>query len=53
MNELDNYDDIDPKEIEDLLGFMDSLEEKDDIDYNLIMDTFGLDIEGLEKEMEN
>ena len=53
MSELENYDDIDPKEIEDLLGFMNSLEEKDDIDYNLIMDTFGLDIEGLEKEMEN
>jgi len=53
MSELENYDDIDPKEIEELLGFMDSLQEKDDIDYNLIMDTFGLDIEGLEKEMEN
>lgn len=53
MSELENYDDIDPKEIEELLGFMDSLQEKDDVDYNLIMDTFGLDIEGLEKEMEN
>lgn len=53
MSELENYDDIDPKEIEELLGFMDSLQEKDDIDYDLIMDTFGLDIEGLEKEMEN
>ena len=53
MSELENYDDLDPKEIEELLGFMNSLEEKSDVDYNLLMETFGLDIEGLERDMEN
>lgn len=53
MDQLENFDDVDPKEVENFLGFMNSLEENNDVDYDLIMDTFGLDIEGLEKEMEN
>ena len=53
MDQLENFDDIDPKEVENFLGFMNSLEENDDVDYDLIMNTFGLDIQGLEKEMEN
>lgn len=53
MTDTENFDDIDPKEVEELLGFMNSLNENDDVDYDLIMNTFGLDLQGLEKEMED
>lgn len=49
--ELDN---INEEEINMLMKLLDEIEvdESEDIDYNTIMDSFGIDIEELEKEME-
>ena len=49
--ELDN---INEEEINMLMKLLDEIEvdESEDIDYNAIMDSFGIDIEELEKEME-
>jgi hypothetical protein len=48
--ELDN---INEEEINMLMKLLDEIEvdESEDIDYNAIMDSFGIDIEELEKEM--
>ena len=51
---MEEFDDISDKEIKDLMDILESMsdEETDDVDYDLIMKTFGLDVPELEKEME-
>lgn len=49
---MEGFDDSEQKDLEDLIKFMDTLEEdSDDINYGKIMDVFGLDLKELEKEM--
>lgn len=52
---MEEFDDISDKEIKDLMDILESMsdEETDDVDYDLIMKTFGLDVPELEKEMDN
>lgn len=52
---MEEFDDISDKEIKDLMEVLESMsdEETDDVDYDLIMKTFGLDVPELEKEMDN
>jgi dUTP pyrophosphatase len=52
---MEEFDDINDKDIKDLMDILESMsdEETDDVDYDLIMKTFGLDVPELEKEMEN
>jgi dUTP pyrophosphatase len=51
---MEEFDDINEKDIKDLMDILESMsdEETDDVDYDLIMKTFGLDVPELEKEME-
>jgi dUTP pyrophosphatase len=51
---MEEFDDISDKDIKDLMEVLESMsdEETDDVDYDLIMKTFGLDVLELEKEME-
>lgn len=51
---MEEFDDINDKDIKDLMDILESMsdEETDDVDYDLIMKTFGLDVPELEKEME-
>jgi len=51
---MEELNDVDPKDLENLLMFMDTIEDKEDedVDYGLIMDAFGLDLKELEREME-
>lgn len=51
---MEEFDDISDKEIKDLMDILESMsdEETDDVDYDLIMKTFGLDVPELEKEMD-
>lgn len=51
---MEEFDDISDKDIKDLMEVLESMsdEETDDVDYDLIMKTFGLDVPELEKEME-
>ena len=51
---MEEFEDISDKEIKDLMDILESMsdEETDDVDYDLIMKTFGLDVPELEKEME-
>lgn len=50
----EEFDDISEKDMNDIREILDSMtnKEDDDIDYDLIMKTFGLDIPELEQEME-
>lgn len=50
----EEFDDISEKDMNDIREILDSMTNKDDddIDYDLIMKTFGLDIPELEQEME-
>lgn len=52
---MKEFDDIPEKDMKDLMEILDSMsdEDNDDVDYDLIMKTFGLDIPDLEKEMED
>jgi dUTP pyrophosphatase len=50
MSEID--DNINDEELEDLLKILDDIS-NDDIDYNLIMDSFGLDVKELEQDLED
>jgi dUTP pyrophosphatase len=50
---IEEFDDMNPKEIEDLLGFVDTIDDGDDINYDLLMETLGIDFRELEEEMEN
>jgi dUTP pyrophosphatase len=51
---MEEFDDISDKEVKDLMDILDSMsdEDTDDVDYDLIMKTFGLDVPELEKEMD-
>lgn len=51
---MEEFGDISDKEVKDLMDILESMsdEEIDDVDYDLIMKTFGLDVPELEKEME-
>jgi dUTP pyrophosphatase len=51
---MEELNDVDPKDLENLLMFMDTIEDKEDedVDYGFIMDAFGLDLKELEREME-
>jgi dUTP pyrophosphatase len=50
---MSNFNDVSEKEIQDMLKFLDSLDnENNDVDYNAIMETLGLDIPELEKEIQ-
>lgn len=50
---MSNFDDVSEKEMQDMLKFLDSLDdENNDVDYNAIMETLGLDIPELEKEIQ-
>jgi dUTP pyrophosphatase len=51
---MEEFNDINDKDIKDLMDILESMsdEETDDVDYDLIMKTFGLDVPELEKEME-
>lgn len=51
---MEEFDDISDKEVKDLMDILESMsdDQTDDIDYDLIMKTFGLDVPELEKEME-
>jgi dUTP pyrophosphatase len=48
---IEEFDDIEPTDVNELLGFIDNIKDGEDVDYDLIMKNFGLDLEGLEKEM--
>ena len=48
----EELDDIDPKDIENLLGFIDGIDEND-VNYDFIMESLNLDLKGLELEMQN
>jgi dUTP pyrophosphatase len=49
---MEGFEDSQQKDIDDLLKFMDTLEDNsDDVNYDKIMDVFGLDLKELEKEM--
>jgi dUTP pyrophosphatase len=50
---MEELNDVDPKDLENLLMFMDTIEDKEDedVDYGFIMDAFGLDLKELEREM--
>ena len=50
---IEEFDDMNPKEIEDLLGFVDTIDDGDDINYDLLMETLGIDFRVLGEEMEN
>jgi len=50
---IEEFDDMNPKEIEDLLGFVDTIDDGDDINYDLLMETLGIDFRELEEEKEN
>ena len=52
MEEFDDINDNDIKDLMDILESMSDEETDDDVDYDLIMKTFGLDVPELEKEME-
>jgi dUTP pyrophosphatase len=50
---MSNFNDVSEKEMQDMLKFLDSLDdENNDVDYNAIMETLGLDIPELEKEIQ-
>jgi dUTP pyrophosphatase len=50
---MSNFNDVSEKEMQDMLNFLDSLDdENNDVDYNAIMETLGLDIPELEKEIQ-
>jgi len=50
---MSNFNDVSEKEMQDMLKFLDSLDdENNDVDYNTIMETLGLDIPELEKEIQ-
>jgi dUTP pyrophosphatase len=48
----EEFDDVDPKDIENLLNFMDKIEDND-VDYDMIMKSLDLDFQELEEEMQN
>ena len=48
----EELDDIDPKDIENLLGFIDGIDEND-VNYDFIMESLNLDLKSLELEMQN
>jgi len=49
---MEGFEDSEQKDIDDLLKFMDTLEDNsDNVNYDKIMDIFGLDLKELEKEM--
>ena len=48
----EELDDIDPKDIENLLGFIDGIDEND-VNYDFIMENLNLDLKSLELEMQN
>jgi dUTP pyrophosphatase len=49
---MKEFEDVDPKDMENLLGFIENIDEEN-IDYNFIMENLSLDLEELETEMEN
>jgi dUTP pyrophosphatase len=50
---MSNFNNVSEEEIQDMLKFLDSLDdENNDVDYNAIMETLGLDIPELEKEIQ-
>jgi len=48
----EEFDDVDPKDIENLLNFMDKIEDND-VDYDMVMKSLDLDFQELEQEMQN
>ena len=50
---MSNFNNVSEEEIQDMLKFLDSLDdENNDVDYTAIMETLGLDIPELEKEIQ-
>jgi len=49
---MKEFEDVDPKDMENLLGFIENIDEEN-INYNFIMENLSLDLEELEMEMEN
>lgn len=49
---MKEFEDVDPKDMENLLGFIENMDEEN-INYNFIMENLSLDLEELEMEMEN
>lgn len=48
----EDFENDNPEELEDLMNFMNSLEkDSDDVNYDKIIDLFGLDLKELEREM--
>ena len=50
---IDEFDDVNENDIKYLREILDDMPDDDDIDYNIIMDVFGIDIPDIEREMEN
>lgn len=49
---MKEFDDVDPKDIEDLLEFMNNVDDTD-VNYDIIMKNLDLDLKDLEEEMQN
>lgn len=50
---MEDFNDIDSKEMQDFLGFVESIKDDEDVDYDILMETLGIDLRDLEDEMEN
>ena len=50
---MEEFDDVSEKDLNELREILNSMPDDDDINYDIIMDVFGIDIPDIEREMEN